>query len=311
MYVIIYVHVATCVVYISQVFNVTFCTVSPHSIPAPLFYNDDDTPDIFLRVNIGEWDDYEYSYVVIIDGTDGKALWAMNSSYATMQSAVTLMSVNHSQDAVVFFAYNAIDTNDINSAMTKKRQADSDQQGTPLNDGEVPPSSMPFQTDSNQQGTPSYDGEVPPSSMPFQIDSDQQGEEPPSNMGIPPDIQNLNFKHLDEQFWNLSHASFPDPLVDPKGFMESCKYQSTMEQQCYLYLITRNLTTDNDNVDPVAATFPAILSKLLNIYSLRKFVVKYFHLLGYKHRNVTNIVKSYNTYDAFHTRILVHVDLGL
>ena len=236
-----------------------FCTVSPHSIPAPLFYNDDDTPDIFLRVNIGEWDDYEYSYVVIIDGTDGKALWAMNSSYATMQSAVTLMSVNHSQDAVVFFAYNPIDTNDLSSATTKKRQADSDQQGTPSNDG---PSSM---------------------NMPFPTDDDQPGEEPLPNMGIPPDIlKNLNFKHLGEQFWNLSHASFPDPLVDPKGFMESCKYQSTMERQCYLYLITRDLTTNEDNVDPMAAAFPAVLSKLLNIYLHRKFIVKYFHLLGHR-----------------------------
>ena len=218
------------------------CTVSPHSVPAPLFYNDDDTPDIFLQVNIGEWDDYEYSYVVIIDGTDGKALWAMNSSYATMQSAVTLMSVNHSQDAIVFFAYNPIDTKNINSATIKKRQADSDQQGTPSHDGIVPPSSM---------------------GIPSQTDSDQPGEEPPSNMGIPPDIlKNVNFKHLGEQFWNLSHASFPDPLVDPEGFIESCKYQSTMEQQCYLYFITRDLTTtDDDDVDPIAVTFPAILSK--------------------------------------------------
>ena len=236
-----------------------FCTI-PHSVPAPLFYNDDDTPDIFLRVNIGEWDDYEYSYVVIIDGTDGKALWAMNSSYATMQSAVTLMSVNHSQDAVVFFAYNPIDTK---SAALKKRQAESDQQGTPSHEEESTPNmGIPPPIDSDQQGTTSHDGEeLPPNiGMPPQTDTGYQdatshdGKEPPEF------LKNLNLKHLGEKFWNLSNVSFPDPLADPKGFIESCKYQSAIERQCHLYFITRDLTT-GDDIDSIAAAFSAILSE--------------------------------------------------
>ena len=200
------------------------CTISPHSIPTPLFYNDDDTPDIFLRVNIGEWDDYEYSYVVIIDGTDGKALWAMNSSYATMQSAVTLMSVNHSQDAVVFFAYNPIDTKDLNSATVKKRQVDT--KNASLNDENI----------ENIDNTTEEDNDF-----------------------------TEDLKHLGEQFWNLSNASFPDPLVDSKGFIKSCKFnysRPTIEQQSYLYLITRDAVT-SDHVDPIAAAFPGILSKPL------------------------------------------------
>lgn len=204
-----------------------FINAFSSSIPAPLFYNDDDTPDMFLRVNIGEWDDYDYSYVVIIDGTDGKALWAMNSSYATMQSAVTLTSVDHSQDAVVFFAYNPIETRDLNSVTVKKRQMDGDQGSTSSPNVNVPPNG--------------------PSEVNFHD----------------------NVKHLNEQFWNLSNASFPDPLVDPKGFIESCKFdsdQSPVEHQCYLYFITRDLvTTSSDGIDPIAVAFPGILSEALII----------------------------------------------
>ena len=208
--------------------------IIPNSIPAPLFYNDDDTPDLFLRVNTGEWHDYEYSYVVIIDGTDGKALWAMNSSYATMQSAVTLMSVNHSQDAAVFFAYNPIDTKDLHGMTVKRRDMNVDQQNTVVHVEEEPPSNM---------------------------------NTPPENTGLPDEEGqgdlNEHIEHLGEQFWNLSNATYPDPLVDPKGFIESCKFNTDeIEQQSYLYFITRDTVTGN-KVHSIAAAFPGILSKSL------------------------------------------------
>ena len=210
--------------------------IIPYSVPAPLFYNDDETPDLFLRVNIGEWHDYDYSYVVIIDGTDGKALWAMNSSYATMQSAVTLMSVNHSQDAVVFFAYNPIDTKDLDGATVKRGEMYVDQQISVVDDGEEPPSTINL---------------------------------PPENTGLPDEDQdnfNGNIEHLGEQFWNLSNASFPDPLVDPKGFIESCRSQSTVKLS-YLYFITRDTLT-GDNINAIATAFPGVLSEPLKCIAI-------------------------------------------
>ena len=206
-----------------------------------MFYNDDDTPDLFLRVNIGEWRDYNYSYVAIIDGTDGKALWAMNSSYATMQSAVALMSVNHSQDAVVFFAYNPIDTKDLNSTTVKRRQIDN----ASFHSEEGPSSNVSMRTN-DSENTSTFDEEDNGNDF----DEGDTGE-------FDEDI-----KHLGEQFWNLSNASFPDPLIDPKGFIESCKLDPDQtEQQSYLYFITRDTVTSN-NIHPIAAAFPGILSKL-------------------------------------------------
>ena len=219
------------------------------SVPSPLFYNDDDTPDLFLRVNIGEWDDYNYSYVVIIDGTDGKALWAMNSSYATMQSAVTLMSVNHSQDAVVFFAYNPIDTKNINSATVKRRQMDNVS-------SEKPSLNMSTPTN-NFDSTSTVDEDANDlNEDPVDVDEGEHIDEAIADF-------DEEIKHLGEQFWNLSNASFPDPLVDPKGFIESCKFDTDeIEQQSYLYFITRDTATD---IQPIAAAFPGILSKSLII----------------------------------------------
>ena len=141
-----------------------------------------------------------------------------------MQSAVTLMSVNHSQDAVVFFAYNPIDTKDLNDATVKKRQEDN--------------------------------------SLPEENIEEQLHLE---NTTVEEDYNVEGAEHLGEQFWNLSNASFPDPLVDPEGFIESCKLssdQGTAEQQSYLYLITRDVVTKN-HVDPIAAAFPGILSEPL------------------------------------------------
>ena len=222
------------------------------SIPSPLFYNYDDTPDLFLRVNIGEWDDYNYSYVVIIDGTDGKALWAMNSSYATMQSAVTLMSVNHSQDAVVFFAYNPIDTKNINGTTVKRRQMDNVSLEKPSSNMSAPANNF------DSTSTVDEDANEDP------VDDDE-GEH--IDEAIPDFGEDI--KHLGEQFWNLSNTSFPDPLVDPKGFIESCKFDTDeIEQQSYLYFITRDTVTD-DNIHPIAAAFPGILSKSLIIISYR------------------------------------------
>ena len=221
------------------------------SVPSPLFYNYDDTPDLFLRVNIGEWDDYNYSYVVIIDGTDGKALWAMNSSYATMQSAVTLMSVNHSQDAVVFFAYNPIDTRNINGTTVKRRQMDNVSLEKPSSNMSAPTNNFDNTSTGDEDSN--------------DLNEDLVGDDEDEHIDEEITDFDEDIKHLGEQFWNLSNASFPDPLVDPKGFIESCKFDTNeIEQQSYLYFITRDTVTD-DNIHPIAAAFPGILSKSLII----------------------------------------------
>jgi len=215
-----------------------------NSIPAPLFYNDDNTPDLFLRVNIGEWSDYKYSYVVIVDGKNGEALWAMNSSYATMQSAVTLMSENHVQDAVVFFAYNPTDTSSLEGV--KKRQLENDR-----GDGIVPDNDSANEPDilANYEEADLFD----------------------EQRNYTDDFNDFKIENVGEPFWNLSNSSFPDPIADPKGFIESCHFDSNMlppELNTFMYFLTKN-AIDNGVELFIAASYPGILSEQLytRVYS--------------------------------------------
>jgi len=197
---------------------------------------------MFLRVNVGEWSDYNYSYVVIVDGVNGKALWAMNSSYATMQSAVTLMSENHIQDAVIFFAYNPTDTNSLDGI--KKRQLD----------GTHGDNIVPDNNGANEVDMLANIGEA-----------DLFDEE--SN--YTDDFNDFKIENIGEPFWNLSNSSFPDPIADPKGFIESCHFDSNLfplEMNTYLYFLTKNVIDDNIDLF-IAASYPGILSeKLMHNY---------------------------------------------
>ena len=81
------------------------------SIPAPLFYNSDQIPDLFVRVNKGTWDKgYTFSYVAVVDGTDGSLLWAHNSSGVGFMSATTLRGSGFGNDAVLFISVGNLQT---------------------------------------------------------------------------------------------------------------------------------------------------------------------------------------------------------
>ena len=91
--------------------GVFICVLSPsailphtHSLPAPLFFNEDSTPDLLVRVNKGEWDKYDYSYMAVLDGRDGKELWTLNSSRTGMMSGLSIASDTHGWDAAVFLS---------------------------------------------------------------------------------------------------------------------------------------------------------------------------------------------------------------
>ena len=79
-------------------------TPHPYSLPAPLFFNEDDTPDLLVRVNKGQWEDYDYSYMAVLDGRDGRELWTLNSSRTGMMSGLSIASDTHGWDATVFLS---------------------------------------------------------------------------------------------------------------------------------------------------------------------------------------------------------------
>ena len=92
------------------------------SIPAPLFYNSDQIPDLFVRVNKGAWDKgYTFSYVAVVDGTDGSLLWAHNSSGVGFMSATTLRGTGFGNDALLFISVGNLQTLPLKDVKTLER----------------------------------------------------------------------------------------------------------------------------------------------------------------------------------------------
>ena len=75
------------------------------SLPSPLYFNGDDTPDLLIRVNKGAWMLYDYSYTAVIDGRNGQELWTSNSSQAVMASSITIASRAKGNDGMLFVSH--------------------------------------------------------------------------------------------------------------------------------------------------------------------------------------------------------------
>lgn len=71
-------------------------------MPSPINFNDDETMDFVVQFNKGKWMNYDYSYVAVIDGADGKMLWSMNCSMGSMASPVTIKSKQRGDDGMLF-----------------------------------------------------------------------------------------------------------------------------------------------------------------------------------------------------------------
>lgn len=74
------------------------------SIPAPLHFNEDDKLDFLMRFNKGEWTQYKYTYMGILDGESGSLLWTLNCSFGSMSSPITVKNGENGHDGMVFIA---------------------------------------------------------------------------------------------------------------------------------------------------------------------------------------------------------------
>ncbi len=84
-----------CVLFYYQIYH--YC-----SIPSPLYFNDDDTPDFLFQFNKGKWVNYDYSYFGIVDGNNGELMWSLNCSMGAMGSPITIKSSIKGHDGLLF-----------------------------------------------------------------------------------------------------------------------------------------------------------------------------------------------------------------
>ena len=109
------------------------------SIPAPIYFNDDNVLDLVLRINKGNWPDYDYSLIAVLNGRGGVEgrrrvgggrgeggepapyLWTLNCTGASMSSAVVLRHRERGHDGFMFIG-EGCSTNTRQRRQTKKRE---------------------------------------------------------------------------------------------------------------------------------------------------------------------------------------------
>ncbi|CAF2979255.1 unnamed protein product [Rotaria sp. Silwood2] len=75
-----------------------------YASPAPGDFNIDSFVDFMIILNHGEWDRYDYSKVLIIDGLTGETIWIKNNTFGEFSSPLTLQMTNNGkyQDSFIY-----------------------------------------------------------------------------------------------------------------------------------------------------------------------------------------------------------------
>ena len=84
-------------------------------MPTPLYYNQDSIPDLLIRSNFGEWNDYKNSSLRVLDGRNGAELWSFDSAHTGMMSSLSIASKSAGSDAMLFMTIGTLDSNSIQS----------------------------------------------------------------------------------------------------------------------------------------------------------------------------------------------------
>lgn len=73
-----------------------------YTSPSPGYFNDDDILDFMLVQNLGTFDYYLNSSILILNGLDGSILWQMNTARMQMVSPLTIQTNSLNRDLFFF-----------------------------------------------------------------------------------------------------------------------------------------------------------------------------------------------------------------
>jgi hypothetical protein len=238
-----------------------------YSIPAPLHFNDDGTLDLLVRINKGRWMKYDYSYMGVLDGTNGDLLWSFNCSMAVMNSPVTLLSKEKGQDAMIFVGNGC--GQDIQSN-AHKSTSNSDRQKRnanycPRERFEITTCSAKHRDSLKNKRHEEEEEEMDH----FVVYNSGDGEGDPSSP--PLDVTDLS-RYLPPDLWTPMNEtdSFPDPWGDkPEDFIEGYCGYNIASLEASVYFITPQMI---HNIKPLHVFGPYIHSKsnLIFEYTLKE-----------------------------------------
>ena len=203
---------------------------------------------------------YDYSYMGVIDGSNGELLWSLNCSLGAMSSAITVKSSKKGHDGMLFMASGCEEI----SKYTKKEASNVhvNEKVVQHLEPDICPSAhwgveqsicMAGRRDRNKRhGGDMGEGPPPDGYQQAQVMRPIEVEYSEIENEIPTDI------------WSAEDESdsFPDPWRDTQSFLEEyCEipYNRIVNK---IYFITPNIIKSGV-VKPIATNYPYVFSKLL------------------------------------------------
>ena len=253
MYVCMYVRMYACMIYVS--IDLISSIYLFHSIPAPLYFNDDDIPDYLIRFNKGEWMTYDYSYMGVVDGENGNLLWSFNCSMGAMASGVTVKNKKKGHDGMLFFA------NGCEGERHRMKRDSFEQDICPRMYIEVERTTCEVQKRNKRHEEHEEEGAIL-----SDIDEDTNDN---SSSQIPrmPDIDyNQVLNAVPKDIWEIHDEtdSFPDPWTDSYTFMQDYCEIPVDSMTTRVYYLTPNLITSG-HIKPIYEFKPYVYSKCVYV----------------------------------------------
>ncbi|XP_019852173.1 PREDICTED: uncharacterized protein LOC109582049 [Amphimedon queenslandica] len=235
-----------------------------YSIPAPIYFNDDDVLDIILRINKGSWSKYDYSLLAVLDGRGGEGgrrvggergmsegssnyLWMLNCSQSLMSSPVVWRHRDKGHDGFLFAAVDCstghkerAKKDTLNVCPAVRQQMDS----WKINERTKRHEDEEDEEMENEEGN--NDGVSPPDAVP----------EPFEFFGM---TLNLS-SYIPTDLWEVHNASdsYPDPESDTESFISSYCGMDYQSMRTGVYFLTSKLIKEEKEIKPLLMFKPYV-----------------------------------------------------
>lgn len=240
-----------------------------YSIPAPIYFNDDDVLDVVLRINKGSWSKYDYSLLAVLDGRGGERgrrvggergmsegsssyLWMLNCSQSLMSSPVVWRHRDKGHDG---FLFAAVDCSTGHKERAKKeilsvcpavrQQTDS----WKVNERIKRHGDEEDEETENEEGN--KDGVSPPDTVP----------EPFELFSMTLNLTN----YIPTDLWEVHNDSdsYPDPESDTESFISSYCGMDYQSMRTGVYFLMSKLIREEKEIKPLLMFKPYVYSKQL------------------------------------------------
>lgn len=233
-----------------------------------------------LRLNKGKWLNYDYSYLAVIDGSNGDLLWSLNCSMGAMGSAITVKSKEKGHDGILFVASGCEEkSNSISKRETELKTNDnhkhqlhkSDEDTACLTHSGLEQSTCNTVTQRYKRHNGDHEEDIeesePDPTYHDDNDNDDNGYNGPQVLR-PMDIDFTDISDdIPTDIWGQGDDTYPDPWSDTRAFVRDycgIPYDRFVSK---MYFLTPSMMKIN-HVKPILVHSPHVQSMCIYVYTL-------------------------------------------